>query len=399
MNPISRPLDFSGANWPNPTQLLLLQACLSSGAEAVSAWRAWQSKIALDDIDYGSLRLIPLLYHNLRQLDVVDDDLGRYQGIHRKYWYENQLRFRQAADVIKLCQNAGIPTLALKGVPLAHLYYPETSLRPMSDFDVLVPYDQPHHAMATLQAAGWVLVSRLTSVRGTNAWTFAHPKGGNTDLHWRILMTRLGPDSDILLWQSAEKFSFSNTHTLTLNPTDHLFHTCVHGMPANEVASLRWIVDAMMILRKSTIDWERLLIQSQDHSVVRMIHHAFSYLHTFLNAHVPESILERMAAAPFESWEKAELKNLGSHSYIAFSQRVLWLEFQRYRRNMQEMPPLSILSSYSRYLEIRLGLDHISQLPWYALKKTGRLSMTKFRKTLCPPQRAGHAIPKPSSRT
>ena len=43
----------------------------------------------------------------------------------------------------------------------------------------------------------------------------------------------------------------------TLDPTDQLFHTCAHGVKWEPVPSLRWIVDAAMIL-KDPIGHDRL---------------------------------------------------------------------------------------------------------------------------------------------
>ena len=80
--------------WPNPQQELLLRAALLEGEAALSAWQQWQAEADLDHLDYGSFRLLPLLYQNLQRHQIKHPWLPTLKGIHRRTWYQNQLRLQ-----------------------------------------------------------------------------------------------------------------------------------------------------------------------------------------------------------------------------------------------------------------------------------------------------------------
>src|SRR5262249_54557182 len=138
-----------------PTQELLLRAALLDGPEAEGAFEAWQARVDLAQIDAGSFRLLPLLYANLTRLGIRSPLSARLRGIHRQAWYRNQVLFRRGAETLRALEGAGIPTLLLKGIPLALLHYRDEAVRPMADADVLVPTQAVTGALAVLRRAGW----------------------------------------------------------------------------------------------------------------------------------------------------------------------------------------------------------------------------------------------------
>ena len=66
--------------WPTPIQLLLLRACLESGAEARGAWEEWSSIVNLDYLDHQSCYLLPMLDNNLRAIGVTGDPWPLHLG-------------------------------------------------------------------------------------------------------------------------------------------------------------------------------------------------------------------------------------------------------------------------------------------------------------------------------
>jgi len=111
---------------------------LLPAAAAQPAWQAWRAAVDPQQLDIGSHRLLPLLYHNLRALGVADPSLPYYKAVYRQTWYKNNTLFYQMAAVLTALQAAGLDTLVLKGTPLAIQYYQDIGLRPMGDFDLLV---------------------------------------------------------------------------------------------------------------------------------------------------------------------------------------------------------------------------------------------------------------------
>jgi len=64
---------------------------------------------------------------------------------------------RIQGEVMDACGRAGIATLVLKGLPLAHELFPSPDLRPPGDLDLLVRCQDRDRALAALKTAGFVL--------------------------------------------------------------------------------------------------------------------------------------------------------------------------------------------------------------------------------------------------
>src|SRR5574341_997684 len=85
--------------WPDRRQRLLLRAALLADGDALDAWQAWKSEADFDQLDYGTARILPLLYRNLTFLQIHDPFLRRLKGIYRRTWYANQLTLRDLAGL------------------------------------------------------------------------------------------------------------------------------------------------------------------------------------------------------------------------------------------------------------------------------------------------------------
>jgi hypothetical protein len=102
---------------PSEEHRLLLRAALLD--DAAAAWCEWNRRVALDDMDEASMRLMPLVSANLRRLGVEHGHVRRLRGIHRYWWSRNQMLMRRLAIVLDGFNRESIPVMVLKGVPLA----------------------------------------------------------------------------------------------------------------------------------------------------------------------------------------------------------------------------------------------------------------------------------------
>lgn len=117
-------------------QRRMLLACLSEDADFVEALRAWEESIELDDIDYGTMRLVPYLYRKIERLNVPARDMGRLRGIYSRFWALHHVKAVPALDAIA---DLPLPYLVLKGTALQALAYGnDPATRPSDDVDVLV---------------------------------------------------------------------------------------------------------------------------------------------------------------------------------------------------------------------------------------------------------------------
>lgn len=360
-------------------QILLLRAALLSGEDALTAWRHWRSqvKIEIEHLDGGSFRLLPLVYHNLKNQGVADPLMKRLKGVYRLTWYQNQLHLRAAAEVIQLLRAAGIETLCLKGVPLLLRYYQDYGLRPMGDFDVLVPTVQRDAAIECLIQDGWQAHWRPTTkltkdyLKIKHSWNFTHAKGGEFDLHWHVMIECLDAQADNDFWARAEPLEFHGISTLALCPTDQLLHTCVYGMAFSKIPSLHWLADAMIILHTAgaAIDWERLVKQAQQRQLGLLVGSALRYLRETLAAPIPEATLACLAALPvtrLEWWEYRTKVHL--YRYLPLT----WAHYLRYNLQRHANPSwFKLLTGFPHYVQLYFGFDTLNQAAAWALKRGG----------------------------
>ncbi|MEO8464786.1 MAG: hypothetical protein ABI640_05550 [Gammaproteobacteria bacterium] len=147
-----------GQNTPTPAvmqdlgtdKLLLLQAAFATGAQAETAWRLWQDRVPLDEIDAESQRTVPQLHLNMAADTSVD---SRVQGLYRRAWYSNTLLLEQVRPLLDRLKANGVRAVASKqtaAVVKARACYP------LDRFHLLVADREVEQTMVTLREMGWV---------------------------------------------------------------------------------------------------------------------------------------------------------------------------------------------------------------------------------------------------
>jgi hypothetical protein len=92
--------------------------------------------------------------------------------------------------VVKALEDAGVPTLPIKGTTLADRVHGDTGLRPTTDVDVLVPREQIRSAVEALYAPGYPAPQDPVWTDGLPEmhYTFGSGEGAapRVELHWRV---------------------------------------------------------------------------------------------------------------------------------------------------------------------------------------------------------------------
>jgi hypothetical protein len=229
-------------------------------------------------------------------------------GIRRRSWFENQQRIHAVKPVLAQLQAAGIDVLALKGLPLALQYYEDPGLRPMADVDVLVPYAKFDAALDVLEGDGWrdlqLDAPRERRRRMYHGAGMSHPDGRALDVHWQLALPFVFPHAEAAssddLWCASVPLTLGDLEIRTLCPTDMLLHVIVHGLWAGSSANVRWVADAVTVVRASAdaIDWDRLLDQTVRRDLVIPVGNGLRYIDDVLDAPVPASVINELARVP-----------------------------------------------------------------------------------------------------
>jgi hypothetical protein len=358
-----------GNCWPTPQQELLLQAALLEGADALAAWEKWKAAVDIDVLDPGSFRLLPQLYWKLQAQGIEDPLMSKLKGVYRYTWSRNQLLLHSSAALLKHFQAAGIQTMILKGAALTVLYYKNRGLRFMSDFDVLVPTEQAARAITLLTDLGWVPDARSPErlIPIEHGIGFKNKDRQSVDLHWHLLPECRQPDADKPFWDGAVLANLEDLSTSALNPTDQLFHVCIHGAKWNLIAPFRWVADAMMILRdlEVKIEWERLVSEAQDRRLTLPLRDTLTYLQHMFDAPVPSAVLQRLRNTPTSKAEIFEYR-YKTQSYLKKPLGYLPILWFDYRRSAPQDGRLNQVLGFAKHLQLLWGAKHVMLLPFYA---------------------------------
>ena len=352
-------LPLDAALWPTPGQELLLRAALTPGPGALEAWEAWKGEHDLieSELDHGSFRLLPLVYRNLLAQGADEPLMPRLKGIYRYWWCSNQRLFHRAAAVIRALEQAGIRTLVLKGTAASVAYYRDRGARPMGDIDLLVSHDQAPAAVARLGALGLRPARPRVAdlIRYQHSVRMVHDTGEALDLHWHVLAECVHRDADHGFWKRAVPIHVLDAPSVALGPTDALLHAIVHGMRWNAEPTVRWVADAMTILRSSedAIDWVGLEREATRLQVVLRLRSGLEYLEERMDAPIPYRALTRLRGTRAASIEHLERRVLtlgadGRRLQVGHLLLVL-IQYLRFVSRMNAFQALAETPAYLRY--------------------------------------------------
>lgn len=294
--------------WPNALQTQLLIASLDPGPRALAAWENWVREADIHTLEAGSYGLLPVLYKNLYPR-VSHPLVEQLKGVYRKAWFKNNLLQHRAFSVLAALQDAGIPALVLKGIPLALNHYPEQSMRAMQDVDILVPFQKREEAASMLARLGWRCVAEDIRTRFENfqGEEFRDADGHRLDLHWNLSRYHSGPEADREFWEAAVPLKLQSRRFLTLRPEDLLLHVCLHGMRrADEpVPPFRWLADAYRIIVSTPgLDWNRILSTAQTKDLGLPLKDTLFFLHARLDLPLAKPLLRAVHNLPVSSRQR-----------------------------------------------------------------------------------------------
>jgi len=362
--------------FPDTRQRQLLDVCLAPAEQAKTAWAQWIKDVDLDTLEPASSRLLPLAAQRLGSLRVEHKELTRMNGVLRHAWANNLTLRRRVDAFIASLAAQGIEHVVLKGLPLAFDVYPNPGARAMDDVDVLVPFDRAWTVLDGLAAAGWTPL-QMVPLRGAGrdvdqALTFQHgcafrsPEGPHMDLHWFAMEECSYPGADDYFWQRRRPIPGA-AHLWQLSATDQLLHVCVHGLRVSPISSIRWIADAVLVLRKygAAIDWTALLEETRRRRLIVPVRHALGYLSEFEPGTLTPERLD-----PFYKEHASWLERAAHHGNveagITTQLAATWL---RYRRMTPKRGALGRVIGFPRFLQQAWGTRNLGAVGAHIVKR------------------------------
>jgi hypothetical protein len=240
--------------------------------------------------------------------------------------------------------------------------------RPMSDCDILVPEEHGPRLVRRYLENGWTpdcippqAPEHTYFYRYRHAVDLVHPSQGTIDLHWHVLVDATCPGADRAFWEGSVPVRVRSVETQTLNPADQLLHVCLHGYPYNPMPPIRWIADAVTILRSGTVDWHRLLRVASDLSLTVPCAETLDFLNTGFDAGVPDDVIEQLAThrvRPAERRFFARMADPGARRWWETLEDV-WTANRRANRDRPFYRRLAVLP---RHLQWQQELPSLTSL-------------------------------------
>jgi Uncharacterised nucleotidyltransferase len=269
-----------GAFWPTSLQERLLEIAIGPPNEAARAWTCVRPSFCLDKLEPGSFALMPLVYRALAGSGSNDPLLPRLKGIYRRSWVVNNVLLERTAEVAGALRRAGIRALFIEGPLLGTRFYGEHGLRPSGAVDVLVDPDAADAAVRVLARAGWNPRSNRGG-RHREPRLLVDPAGNLCLLRTTIAADSGGADlvaAHAPLWESSEALDVGGVEVMSTSATDTLLSVCLGHAQGWQLPRLRWIVDAVMVTRTSSIDWDRASWLAGLHGQRLRLRDALSYV-------------------------------------------------------------------------------------------------------------------------
>jgi len=365
--------------WPSPTQNLLLRATLLKGQDAINAWEQWIALVDFDNIDLGSQRLVPLLYRNLLDNGVQGSLMALYKGVYRRFWLKNQFLFNRTKPVLEVLHKLGIETLLFKGAGIVVGCDLSYALRPMDDIDFLVRKEDAQIAINAIRELGWKPKNEYWANYDSNGNAVMYYDGKNQciDLHWHSLKNKITGNHENGYWKRSFNANIDKIPIRIMGTTDHLIHTCVHGIKWNPIPPIRWIADAIILLNnsKTTTQWDHLLEHSERLRVTLPMFHGLCYLKNNLDILVPDYVLRSLDNMPVSKKENWYYQISIKKPIAGFGGDILHtLNDSVYNQKQYAFP------GFLRYLQHRWHVRYLWQVPLEGALRTWRkIKFTLFK--------------------
>jgi len=243
--------------------------------------------------------LIPLIYK------IINADIQLKHITPRPLYdmmqavYFSQLRrclhqYNHLSNILQELDSAEVPVMLIKGFALSEVIYNDIGVRPMSDIDLLVPYNDFKSAEKVLKRAGYneVVNKKFSGPIAQHAFhsQFAKKENGLQiilELH-HDLSNKTHPFNAEHYWRRAVQHSFGQNKALIMEPNDLLVYLSLHACRHN-FNRILWLCDIaqVMVIYKNLLDWKSLVKISQESKSNIAIFYSIYLVHHLFNIQIP----------------------------------------------------------------------------------------------------------------
>ncbi len=293
--------------------------------------------------------VVELLYQRLiREKPALTLPTGSYSEIRTAYYRtlaDNSRHYAVLEPALAKLQEEGISVLLLKGAYLAEQVYGDIGLRPMSDFDLLVPHPDLLHTLSELRQAGFESQRDYFEETDRNLQHHApalYKDDTTLEIHWSLVNPDVPLQIDYPgLWQRAVPVELQIGQARALAPLDLLVYLCIHSSYShafhNQLYSLCDICE-VLIVQGDKLDWKAFIREVVEWNALKGVYLTLRLSSELLGAKVPGEVLAELEPPDFDP------------------QAINWAEMQLFRST----PTLS--ANFSRVMRKNTPLERLRAL-------------------------------------
>lgn len=331
-------------------RLDLLRAGLLPPARAREAWDRWRASTG-GIADAADRKLLPLVEWNLTSGASLSAPFRGEPGFVEVAWLRAERLVDEARSVLDALAAGGVRAVVLKGLALAHLYYPHRSLRPMADLDLLVGPSRWDEARQIVEELGWRRLAPEPASRLAHLHAEAFTLAGEVelDLHAHSLVESCARDADEAFFERSVPFALGSSSAFTLSPADHLLSVCVHGLRFSPVPAVHWAADATLIVRGAgdALSWDTLVREARARDLALPVSTALRLLERELEVPVPARILDDLDRSGRGLVHRLELSARAGPPRLVPG---LFLHWRSFARERPDLSPLGRTRRFPGYL-------------------------------------------------
>lgn len=346
----------------------------------------WQQ---LSDTAYnnGLTNLLLRAVEKLKRTDMSDAIATKLRDTYRRNALAQALAYRELESVLSGCAQEKIRAVVLKGAAVAKALYPESSLRPFGDLDVLI------HRSNALRLREMLLARGLRQANVTHGFNLdssgemaffpSRTQEFMLDLHWQLVApTYYQQRMDLdWFWNNTELFSFGTQTALILNPTAQFVHLAAHvGLHHQDHLRLIWLYDLALLLtrRGQEIDWRAADVFAHKAGLARPLRAILDATRQHWGITLPPQTESLFRASPFALGERA-----------VYAVTTTRFPEARMLSDALSTPGLGHKLDFIRqqlfpdvaYMRTRYGMSNDALLPLYYLRRFGE-STYKFARSI-----------------
>lgn len=204
--------------------------------------------------------------HTLKYTKVPDRLRSDWQKKSMAVLFENLKSLRTAVWLFSILDTAGIPSVAMRGLTLAHKDYLSPGMRGMGDIDILISPNHREQFLEVIKEQGIVVERILRSQYVLNI------NGTKFEIHWSFLTAKRYRDifdSNVLL-TSRQAFKTQDGTIYCLSNEHELIGLITHAFIHHELTVVKQLLDIGLYMIKPDIDWQFIRNWSRSARLTRM---------------------------------------------------------------------------------------------------------------------------------